>query len=376
MLIIKDGTINDAVTHYPYKADILVEEGKIARVAPSIDQQGAKVVDASGLNVYPGLVDCSSSLGLGEDRSRLNMVGSNTCAPQTRALDGVSPFDSGLAGAVAAGVTTICTGPRNISVIGGSSVTYKALGKRIDDMVVRSAATMECAFAEETGMEDAALLREELFKARDYAQRVDAAMEPVSKKSGETRANPEKLPEFDIRMNALLPVVRGLMPLRVHATSSSLLFTALRIGREFGLKVVLEYQVDAPQAVEELAASGAPIVLVPEADSHNAAVLEPEGWRSPSAFASAGAQPAIASGNLSLTSECGLADYARAAIKQGMSHFDALRAVTATAASIAGADERCGTISKGKDADLVLCEGDLFEAGSIKAVYCGGVQVL
>ena len=217
MLCIKNGTIHDAVHREAYVADILVEDGKICRIGENLEAE--ETIDASGLNVYPGFVDAHSHIGLdgygepGVDYNEMNDI----CCPQLRAIDGVDPMDHSFELARNAGVTCVCTGPGSANVLGGTFTVIKTAGKRIDDMIVKQAAAMKCAFGENpkrcynskcdsTRMTTAAILREALMKAQLYLRKKEAAGDDLS-----------KLPPFDMKLEALIPVLRREIPLKAHA---------------------------------------------------------------------------------------------------------------------------------------------------------------
>ena len=236
MLCIKNGLIHDAVSATPYVGDILVENGKITQILPANSCKDAEtVIDATGLNVYPGLVDAHSHLGLdgyaigfeGQDYNEMNDI----LTPQLRAIDGINPQDETLQLALEGGVTCVGTGPGSSNVLGGMFVAMKPFGRRIDDMIVKFPVAMKCAFGENpkrcykdknnySRMSTASKLREMLFKAREYQAKLDAAAEDPSKK-----------PAYDMKLEALLPVLRREIPLKAHAHRADDIFTAIRIEK-------------------------------------------------------------------------------------------------------------------------------------------------
>ena len=152
MLIIKNGLIHNAVTPEPFSADILVKDGKIARIAPDIFCEGACVFDAAGRHVYPGFVEAHGHIGLdgygiGYEGADYNEMG-DILSPQLRAIDAIEPRDQSLAEAREAGVTTLCVGPGSANVLGGTFAAIKPVGCRVDDMCVKAETAMKCAFGE------------------------------------------------------------------------------------------------------------------------------------------------------------------------------------------------------------------------------------
>nr|MBQ4320031.1 amidohydrolase [Clostridia bacterium] len=141
-MIIRNGNIYDAVNRDPYIADIRLTDGKIAEIGTALKAaDGEEIVDASGLNVYPGLVEAHGHIGL--DDYGLGPVGhdynesSDPLTPHMRAIDSFYPQDLAIPMALEAGVTTVCTGPGSANVIGGTFIAVKLSGNCVDDMIVK-----------------------------------------------------------------------------------------------------------------------------------------------------------------------------------------------------------------------------------------------
>ena len=264
MLLIKNGLIFDAIHPEPFRADILVKDGKIAKIGQNLEAAEAEVVDASQLQVYPGFVEAHCHIGLdgygigyeGSDYNEMN----DPVAPQLRAIDGIEPTDPTFLQAAQGGVTSVCTGPGSANVLGGTFVAMKTMGsKRVDDRIIKTPVAMKCAFGENpkrcyrgkeitSRMTTAAKLREILFRAREYGQK---------------RQNPDKAPAFDMKLEALQPVLRGEIPLKAHAHRADDIFTAIRIAKEFGLKMTLEHCTEGHLVAEQLVAEGYPLAVGP-----------------------------------------------------------------------------------------------------------------
>ncbi|NLZ89206.1 MAG: amidohydrolase, partial [Clostridiales bacterium] len=210
-LLIKNATIFDGVREEFYKADILAENSKIKAIGNDLTAADARVVDAEGLYAFPGFIDAHSHLGMdgwgiGYEGSDYNEMNDVIC-PHLRAIDGFKPVQPSMKDAALGGVTTIVTGPGSANVLGGTFLAAKTVGRRVDDMLIKAEVAMKCAFGENpkrcyrdksvsSRMTTAAKLREMLFKAREYMQKLDAAGDDASKK-----------PAFDIKMEALIPVL-------------------------------------------------------------------------------------------------------------------------------------------------------------------------
>lgn len=378
--LIKGGMIYDAVHAGAYTGDILIENGKIAAIGAKLDApEGAEIVDAEGLNVYPGLVEAHGHIGLdgwavgyeGRDYNEYN----DPVTPQLRAIDAINPFDEALHDAALGGVTTLCTGPGSSNVLGGTFACFKPVGRCIDDMCLLPEAAMKCAFGENpkrcyrdkgisSRMNTAAKLREMLFKAREYMEKLDAAGDDLSKK-----------PAFDLRLNALLPVMRGQMPLKAHAHQANDILTAVRIAREFGVKLTLEHVTEGELIVDELAKAGVPLAVGPTFGQPSKIELRHKSWNTPVALNAAGCQVSIITDS-PVTEQRHLRFCAGMAVVSGMPEFDALRAVTLNPARHIGVADRVGSLEAGKDADIVLADGSIFDLQTrIVATYIDGTRV-
>lgn len=377
---IRHGLLHTAVSEQPVQADILLSDGKIEAIAPDIlPPDGYEVRDAAGLHIYPGFIDAHCHTGLdgcgigyeGQDYNEYN----DPVTPQLRAEDGINPFDPAFGEAAAAGVTCIGTGPGSSNAIGGTFIAMKTVGKRVDRMLVAAPVAMKCAFGENpkrcyqkngitSRMTNAAIIREALSKARQYRDKREAAA-----------GNPEKLPAYDAKCEALLPVLEGKLPLKAHAHQANDLFTALRIAGEYGLSITLEHVTEGHLIVEELAAAHVPLAVGPTLTHPSKFELQHRSWDTPVVLARAGCQVSIIT-DAPVIPQQYLPLCAGLAVKAGMSEYDALRAVTIHPAMHLGIADRVGSLEPGKDADLVLCSGSPFSLeGCIRQVYINGAPV-
>ncbi len=380
MLYVKNGMIHDAVHEEAYRGDILVENGKIKAICEHLDVgKDDQVIDVEGLHVYPGFVEAHGHIGLdgygigyeGMDYNELNDI----VSPQLRGIDGVKPMDAAFPKAAQAGVTCVCVGPGSANVLGGTFVTIKTVGRRVEDMVVRDNVAMKCAFGENpkrvyrekkdsSRMSTAALLREMLFKTREYMEKKEAAGEDLSKK-----------PAFDMKLEALIPVIKGEMPLKAHAHAAEDIFTALRIAREFDVKITLEHVTEGHLIVEELAKEMVPLAVGPTLTSASKYELRNKSWTTPGLLAAAGCQVSIITDSPVIPQEY-LPLCAGLAVQAGMDPFAALQAITINPARHAGIADRVGSIEIGKDADLVVTDGCPFEVAThVKHVFIDGKEI-
>ena len=378
--LIKNAHIHDSIHREPFDADILIEDGKISRIAPGIDYPGAEVLDVQGMDAYAGFIDAHSHLGLagygigyeGTDYNEMNDI----VTPHLRGIDGFKPMQPSLEHASRAGVTTVCVGPGSANVLGGTFFAVKTVGRCVDDMVVRDPIAMKCAFGENpkrcyrdkcdtSRMTTAAKLREMLFKAREYERKIVAAGEDES-----------KLPAFDMKLEALRPVIRGELPLKAHAHATEDIFTAIRIAKEFGVKLTLEHVTEGHLIVEELAKAGYPCAVGPSLTDASKWELRNKSFTTPGILARAGIQVSIITDADVIPQEY-LPLCAGLAVKSGMDPFDALQAITINPAKHAGIEDRVGSLEAGKDADIVITNGSPFEVStSVCAVFVNGVNIL
>jgi imidazolonepropionase-like amidohydrolase len=364
MLLIKGGEVHDGINESGAQADVLVEGGKIKRIAKNIRApKEAVVVNARGLLVYPGFIDAHSHLGMdgygigyeGTDYNELNDI----ISPQLRGIDGFKPIQPTLREAALVGVTTVNTGPGSANVLGGTFVAVKTVGTRADDMVVKRETAMKCAFgenpkrvyrdkADSSRMTTAARLREMLFKAREYAEKKAAAGDDTTKQ-----------PAFDMKLEALLPVLSGEMPLKAHAHATEDIFTAVRIAREFGVKITLEHVTEGHLIAGDLVKEDIPLAVGPSLSHASKFELRNKTFDTPGVLARAGCQVSIITDAPVIPQEY-LALCAALAVKSGMDPFHALQAITINPARHCGIEDRVGSLEAGKDADILLFEEDPF----------------
>ena len=380
-ILIRGGLVQDAVHREPRKVNLLLAGGKIAAIGENLEATAdAEVFDAAGLQVFPGFVDAHTHIGLdgygigyeGCDYNEMNDI----WTPQLRAIDGINPRDPSLADARRAGVTCVCTGPGSANVLGGTFLAMKTVGDRVDKMVVRDPVAMKCAFGENpkhcyrdkcdsTRMSTAAFLRGALMQARDYGARKQAANGDIT-----------KMPAYNQKLEALLPVLAREIPLKAHAHQANDIFTALRIAREFNLRLTLEHVTEGHLIVDELAGEkDVPMAVGPSLTFASKFELQNKSWSTPAVLTAAGCHVSIITDS-SVIPQQYLPLCAGMAIKAGMDPFDALKAITINPAEHIGVADRVGSLEVGKDADLVITAGSPFEVlTEVKAVFIDGARI-
>ena len=379
MICIKNGTLHTAVSKDTFIADILIDGGKIVKIGKDLSAEGAEVIDATGLQVYPGFVEAHCHIGLdgygigyeGHDYNELN----DPVTPQVQAIDGINPFDPCMKMAAKAGVTCFATGPGSSNSIGGTFAAIKPVGTRVDNMIVKFPIAMKCAFGENpkrcyqkqgisSRMTNAAKIREALNKAKVYKAKIEAAGDDVS-----------KLPAYDQKSEALIPVLNHEIPLKAHAHQANDIFTAIRIAKEFGVGLTLEHVTEGHMIVDELAKENLPLAVGPTFGHASKFELQNKTWETPGILAKAGCHVSIIT-DAPVTPLHYLPLCAGLAIKAGMDEYDALRAVTINPAEHIGIADRVGSLEEGKDADVVIVDGCPFDVtGVIKHVLINGEEV-
>ncbi len=369
-LLIRQANVHNAVEKEPFIADVLAEDGKIVKIADKISDdevKDAEVIEAFGYDLYPGFVDAHCHLGLdgyavgfpGQDFNELG----DPVTPQLSAIDAINPQDETFRMAREGGVTCVATGPGSSNVIGGTFCAIKTYGKRVDDMIVKDKVAMKIAFGENpkncykdkgvySRMSVAAKLREALNKAKIYEKKLEAAGYPDN-------MDYSKLPAFDDKMEALLPVIRKEIPLKAHAHRADDIYTAIRIAKEFDLDLRIDHTTDGALIADDLAKEGYPVAVGPSMGHATKYELMNKGFHTPAILAEAGCRISIITDSPVIEQRY-LPLCAGRAIHEGLDEFTALQAITINAAKHIGIEDRVGSIEVGKDADFVLVKGNPF----------------
>ena len=355
MLAITNAKIMTMADRVIENGTILIDGKKIVAVDAGLTiPEGAEVIDAKGRLTTPGLVDPHSHIGIGEEGigkegQDYNEV-SNPVTPQMRAIDAIYPDDKGFLQARQAGVTSVVTGPGSANCIGGSFVALKTFGRRVDDMVIKNPVAMKMAFGENikrvygskdqaptTRMGIAALIRENLLKAKQYM---------LKKEHGEQ-------PDYNIQYEALIPVLKGQLTVKAHAHRTDDIFTAIRIAKEFGLKMTLDHCTEGHLIADLLAGEPYAAICGPNLTSASKYETRNRSFTTPAALYREGVKLAIMTDN-SVVPTAQLPLCAGLACRSGLPEEEAFKAITIHAAEITGIGDRVGSLEVGKDADLVI----------------------
>lgn len=358
---------------------ILIDRGKILQVGDRVEiPTGAEIIDVQGRTVMPGLIDAHTHLGIYEEIYRIEGNDaneySNPVTPELRAQDGINPFDLGFKDALGGGVTTVGICPGSANVIGGTCTAMKTVGRTVEEMTVKDNVGMKVAFGENpkrvygeqkkmpiTRMAVAALLREQLTKAKIYLENIKT---------------PAKEPgQANLGLKQLSVVLQKEIPLRAHAHRADDIMTALRIAKEFDVEIVIEHCTEGHLVAEYLAELQVPVVIGPGFISRAKVELKDRTFKTPGILAQAGLKVALCTDHPEVPIQY-LSLCAALAVREGMEEQEALKAITVNAAEILGIDRRVGSLEPGKDADLLVVDGSILELKSrIEKVFVNGQLV-
>lgn len=365
MLWIKNGTICTMVDDERIKNGCIAIEGKkIEYVGDRCEiPDKDEVIDAKGGFIIPGIIEAHCHIGITEEKKGKEGDDSNELTnpitPFMRAIDAINPLDPAFHNAIQAGITSVMVGPGSANIVGGEFAFIKTYGRCIDDMIVKAPAAMKVAFGENpkteygnrdimpaTRMAIAALLREEIKKAKQYQQKKKNA------KNGEF--------EEDFRMEPWLPVLEKKIPLKAHAHRTDDILTAIRIAKEFDLDMTIDHCTEGHIIVEEVQQSGFPAICGPHLASRNKIEVQNADFKTPGVLAKAGVLVSVTTDHpVSLIQYLPIC--AGYAAKKGLDRMEALRAITINAAKICQVSDRVGSLKKGLDADIAIFDGDPLE---------------
>lgn len=361
MLLIKNGYVKTMSGADIDGGCVLIgDDGKILKVGADITApDGCEIIDAEGRLVTPGCIDAHCHIGLDnegmgwEGRDYNEIVDPTT--PQMRAIDSINPQDEAFSLAIENGVTSACTGPGSANVVGGTFVAIKLTGKRVDKMIIKNPLAMKCAFGENpkrcygsglkkspmTRMGTAAVLRELLFKAKRYLE---------DKENG-------KNPSFDMKLEAMIPVMKGEIPLKAHAHRADDILTSIRIAKEFGLKITLDHCTDGAIIADELAEEGYPAFVGPTLGNKSKIELRNKSFTTPKVLHEAGVPISIITDAPVIPLQY-LPMCAGLAVNSGLDYEEGWRAITINPATQTGIGDRVGSLEIGKDGDVVIWTAD------------------
>ena len=349
---------------------IRIENGKIAEIGKRDEVDfhpvsGERVIEIRKGIIMPGIIEAHGHMGISEEKKGMEGDDCNETVdpmtPQLRAIDAINTMDAAFDDAVRAGITSAMIGPGSSNVVGGQFVFLKTKGRRVDDLVVKAPAAMKVAFGENpkvnysgqgkspsTRMAIAAMLREELTQAFSYEEKKRKALQ-----------NGEDFQE-DFAMECWLPVVRREIPLKAHVHRVDDIFTAVRIAREFRLKMTLDHCSEGHLIAEELAKEGFPAIVGPDLASRSKIEVQNMAFKTVGVLNKAGLMTAVTTDHpVSLIQSLPLC--AGLAVKAGLDMEEGYKAITIHPAVICGVGHRVGSLEAGKDADIAVFDGNPME---------------
>ena len=358
MLLIKNGHIKPITSPEIERGCILIDDnGKIAQIGKDIAAPaGATVIDAEGRLVTPGIVEAHCHIGLDGIATREKDYNENLnpIVPNVQALDAIDPTEEGLKNAIKGGVTCGCVTPGSSNIIGGYACAIKFHGIRVDNMVVKNPVAMKAAMGENpkkrhgatnkkppvTRMGIAAMLREELQKAINYRD---------AKAAGKG--------SFDAKMEAMLPVVNGELTLKIHAHRADDIFTAIRIAREFDLKISLDHATEGALIAQELAKENIPLIVGPSWGTKSKQELDNKSFATAGILHNAGCKICITTDAPVMPIDK-LPMAAGLCAAEGLPMEAAWKAITINPAEVLEIADRVGSLEVGKDGDVVIWTAD------------------
>lgn len=340
-----------------FEGTVVIEGGRITALGADVQvPEGAEVIDAGGAWLLPGLVDAHVHLGVWEEGE--GWAGNDTnemtdpVMAAARALDAINPMEIGFDDAICGGVTAVNVNPGSGNPIGGLTVALRTHGRVVDDMVLREPSGLKAALGENpkrvygeqkktpsTRLGTAYTIRQAFATARAWMQKDPSDRDP------------------DLVSQALSRVLAREIPWRQHSHRADDIATALRIAQEFDFELVLDHGTESYLIADRVAAAGVPVLYGPLIVSRSKVEVRHRTPAAPGILARAGVKVSIITDHPVVPIDF-LATQASLAVREGMDHDEALRAITLNPAEVMGVADRVGSIEQGKDADLVLWEGD------------------
>ncbi|MDT4933190.1 MAG: hypothetical protein QOK11_1082 [Pseudonocardiales bacterium] len=360
---------------------VVIADGVITAVGSDVQlPSDVTVIDASGKWVLPGFVDAHAHVGIDEEAQ--GWAGDDTNemtdpnGARMRALDAINPADQGFQDALSGGVTAVVVKPGSGNPIGGQTVAIKTWGRVVDEMIVKSPASVKSALGENpkrvygdkkqlpsTRQGVAAVIRDALAKAQDYRAKRDHAAakgEPFDR---------------DPTCEVLVRVLDGELPWCQHTHRADDIATAIRLADEFGYRLIVNHATEGFLLADVLAERGIPCIVGPMFTTRSKVELRERTLANPGRLAAAGVEVALTTDHPVVPINF-LVLQATLAVKEGMSREDALRSITVNPARMMGLADRLGSLKPGLDGDVVLWDGDPLDVMSRAVqVFVSGVPV-
>ncbi len=392
MLLIKNGNVFSMASsdEEAKNMDLLIENGKIKKIGANLEvPSDAEVIDATRKTVMPGIIDSHTHLGIFEEGSMNEGDDTNELTgpitPELRALDGINPYDEGIKDARLNGITAVVTGPGSGNVIGGQALALKTFGNIIDEMIIKEPTGLKAAFGENpkrvysgqnkspsTRMATAALFRKAFYEAQEYREKMAFAENKGNQENKDKTDSIQK----DFQKDVLVRALNKEMPIRAHAHRADDILTAIRVAREFDLELSIEHCTEGHKIARTLKRYGIPAIVGPTMSARTKIELREASFETPKIFYEEGVKFAIMTDHPVIPIYA-LPICAAMAVKAGLPRYEALKAITIAAAEISGIADRVGSLEEGKDADIIVCRGDILSVDpQLDHVFISGIDVL
>ncbi|NHJ86483.1 MAG: amidohydrolase [Asgard group archaeon] len=382
------------VTKEPIKEGYIIidDKGKIKKIGKGYDvPKDHEIIDAKKWVAFPGIIDAHCHATVWEEEIGLTLQDGNEMTdpitPHIRVLDAINPAEKGLRRAVSGGVTCVCISPGSANVVGGQMTTIKTDGLIVDKMVVQETAGMKCAFGENpkrvygdglkrtpsTRMGNLGLFRQLMFETQNYLNKWDEFNSKMKQYKEDLKEYNEKIkddknkdlkkpvepskPDKNIKYEAMVPVLKKELPLRAHAHQENDIVSAIRLAKEFDVKITIEHCTHGHKIVDFLVENKIPAIVGPTFGFRTKIELREMTWKTIGELYKAGVL-------VSLTADHPVVPlqfqtmYAAIAMREGLPRQGAYEVLTINGARILGIDKRIGSLEEGKDADIVLFNGD------------------
>ncbi len=349
---------------------IHIQNGKIVEIGSHEEIQvkpveQEKLITVKDGWIMPGIIEAHCHMGITEEKKGMEGDDCNETVepvtPYLRAVDAINTMDAAFDDAVAAGITAAMIGPGSSNVVGGQFAFLKTKGRRVDDLIVKAPAAMKVAFGENpkvnysgqnkspsTRMAIAAMLRRELTEASEYLECKERA-----EQNGEAF-------QKDFTKECWIPVLKKEIPLKAHVHRVDDIFTAIRIAKEFHVRMTLDHCSEGHLIAQELAEVGFPAIVGPDLTSRNKIEVQNMDFKTAGILNQAGVMTAITTDH-PVSQIQYLPLCAGLAVKAGLSLAEGLKAITLYPAMICGVAERMGSLEVGKDADIAIFTGNPME---------------
>lgn len=354
---------------------VVIENGKVTLVGSALDipvPPAARVV--RGRVVTPGLIDAHTVVGLSgylnQDQDQDQLDAGEPIQPELRAIDSYNPRERLIEWVRGFGVTTIHTGHAPGALVSGQTMVVKTVGESVDDGVLVPAAMVAVTLGDDARPGDAkkspgtrskamAMLRGELVKTQDYLRKLDAA-------------DADKRPDRDLRREVFADVLRGRLPLLVTANRATDIDAALRLAKEFDIRIVLDSAAEGYLVADRIKEAGVPVIVHPSMRRGGSGETENISFETAATLRAKGIRVALQSGFEGYVPKTRVALFEAAiAAANGLSTDEALATITTDAAAILGVGDRVGSLRPGMDGDVAVFDGDPFEY----ATHCTAVVI-